>query len=183
VPEAQSIRTKMIEGHLGGMSFTYDAVKSYMGEVAGKAVRYLQELKLYEATVTPFPMNTLAVASAKSEPATEPPPSLDFGQFAGAMQSALAITFEPARKAAVDILAAAYRPAAGLPDEEVTADAAAPDDDGDTAETKASSYALDLIHPSGPRDGAPDPLAALKMAQDAAEADRLEAQITTAQKG
>ncbi|HEY5985585.1 MAG TPA: HK97 family phage prohead protease [Streptosporangiaceae bacterium] len=67
VPEAQSVRTKMIEGHLKGMSFTYDAVKHYMGTQAGKSVRYLQELKLFEATVTPFPMNTLATASAKAD--------------------------------------------------------------------------------------------------------------------
>jgi HK97 family phage prohead protease len=65
-PKAQSIRTKMIEGHLKGMSFTYDAVKQYMGQMGGKSVRFLQELKWFEATVTPFPMNTLALASAKA---------------------------------------------------------------------------------------------------------------------
>ena len=63
--KAQSVRTKMIEGHLKGMSFTYETVKHYMGQVAGKSARFLQELKLFEATVTPFPMNALAVASAK----------------------------------------------------------------------------------------------------------------------
>ena len=65
-PKAQSVRTKMIEGHLKGMSFTYDAVKHYMGQFAGKSARFLQELRLFEATVTPFPMNTLALASAKA---------------------------------------------------------------------------------------------------------------------
>jgi len=65
-PKAQSVRTKMIEGHLRGMSFTYEAVRHYLGEVAGKSARFLQELKLFEATVTPFPMNTLALASAKA---------------------------------------------------------------------------------------------------------------------
>lgn len=64
--KAQSVRTKMIEGHVRGMSFTYEAVKHHLGTVAGKSVRYLQELKLFEATVTPFPMNTLAVGSAKA---------------------------------------------------------------------------------------------------------------------
>src|SRR5258708_6096129 len=64
--KAQSIRTKMIEGHLRGMSFTYEAVKHHLGTVAGKSVRYLQEVKIFEATVTPFPMNTLAVGSAKA---------------------------------------------------------------------------------------------------------------------
>jgi HK97 family phage prohead protease len=66
-PKAQSVRTKMLEGHLKGMSFTYDAVKHYRGALAGKAARFLQELKLYEATVTPFPMNELATASAKAD--------------------------------------------------------------------------------------------------------------------
>src|SRR5258707_14907709 len=65
-PKAQSIRTKMIEGHLRGMSFTYETVKHHLGTVAGKSVRYLQEVKLFEATVTPFPMNELAVGSAKA---------------------------------------------------------------------------------------------------------------------
>lgn len=65
--KAQDIRAKMIEGHLKGMSFTYEAVKHYRGQLAGKAARFLQELKLFEATVTPFPMNTLALASAKAD--------------------------------------------------------------------------------------------------------------------
>src|SRR6266566_4935631 len=65
--KAQSVRVKMIEGHLRGMSFTYEAVKHHMGTVAGNPVRYLQEMKLFEATVTPFPMNTLAVGSAKAD--------------------------------------------------------------------------------------------------------------------
>src|SRR5258708_29347251 len=65
-PKAQSIRTKMIEGHLRGMSFTYETVKHHLGTVAGKSVRYLQEVKIFEATVTPFPMNTLPVGSAKA---------------------------------------------------------------------------------------------------------------------
>jgi len=65
--KAQSVRTKMVEGHVRGLSFTYETVKHHLGEVAGKSVRYLQELKLFEATVTPFPMNTLAVGSAKAD--------------------------------------------------------------------------------------------------------------------
>jgi HK97 family phage prohead protease len=65
-PRAQETRTKMIEGHLRGMSFTYETVKHYMGQVAGKSARFLQELRLFEATVTPFPMNELALAQAKA---------------------------------------------------------------------------------------------------------------------
>src|SRR5258708_8580713 len=70
-PKAQSIRTKMIEGHLRGMSFTYEAVKHHLGTVAGKSVRYLQEVKIFEATVTPFPMNTLPAGSPQA-PITPP---------------------------------------------------------------------------------------------------------------
>src|SRR5258707_13583206 len=66
-PKAQSVRTKMIEGHLRGMSFTYETVKHHLGTAAGKSVRYLQEVKIFEATVTPFPMNGLAVGSAKAD--------------------------------------------------------------------------------------------------------------------
>jgi len=66
-PKAQSVRTKMIEGHIKGMSFTYETVKHYMGQVAGKSARFLQELKLFEASVVAFPMNTLALASAKAD--------------------------------------------------------------------------------------------------------------------
>ena len=64
--KAQDVRTNMIEGHLRGMSFTYETVKHYMGQLGGKSARFLQELRLFEATVTPFPMNALALASAKA---------------------------------------------------------------------------------------------------------------------
>jgi HK97 family phage prohead protease len=66
IPKAQDIRTKMIEGHLRGMSFTYEPKRSYRGEKDGRQVRYLQEVRIFEATVTPFPMNELALASAKA---------------------------------------------------------------------------------------------------------------------
>src|SRR5258708_3374545 len=65
-PKAQSVRTKMIEGHLKGMSFTYQAVKHFPGPFAGKSARFLQELKLFEVTVSAFPINELATASAKA---------------------------------------------------------------------------------------------------------------------
>jgi HK97 family phage prohead protease len=68
IPKAQDIRTRMIEGHLRGMSFTYEPKRSYRGEKDGKQVRFLQEVRIYEATVTPFPMNELALASAKAGP-------------------------------------------------------------------------------------------------------------------
>jgi HK97 family phage prohead protease len=64
--KAQDIRANMIDGHLRGMSFTYEAIRSFPGKVAGKSARFLQELRLFEVTVSPFPINQLATASAKA---------------------------------------------------------------------------------------------------------------------
>jgi HK97 family phage prohead protease len=68
IAKAQDVRVKMIEGHLRGMSFTYEPRRSYPGEKDGRRVRFLQEVKLFEITVTPFPMNQLALAGAKAGP-------------------------------------------------------------------------------------------------------------------
>jgi HK97 family phage prohead protease len=273
-PKAQSIRTKMIEGHLKGMSFTYQAVKHYMGQMAGKSARFLQEVKLFEATVTPFPMNTLAVASAKADtkkpygdvPYADPgyldadgnqvsksgkpgvkryplspdkvmaawsyinqaknagqytaeqlsaikgrirsamkqhghqvseAASLDFAAFAESMRSALAIPVEAASKAAADLLVAAYHPrdetAAGPDDDpDPTADAAAGDGTADSTPDDAAAYALGIITPPGPPDGAPGgeppqalagPLAQLDMDRAAEDMDRLEAELQSARGG
>jgi HK97 family phage prohead protease len=70
--KAQDIRLKMIEGHIRGMSFTYEALKSHRGTFSGKSVRFLDELRVYEATVSPFPVNQLAVASAKAKDPKKP---------------------------------------------------------------------------------------------------------------
>src|SRR5260370_11552385 len=48
--KAQSVRTKMIEGHLKGMSFTYQAVKHYPGQLGGKSARFLQALEPCDRT-------------------------------------------------------------------------------------------------------------------------------------
>ena len=66
IPKAQDIRTKMIEGHLNGLSFTYEAIRSHRGMFDGQPARYLDELRVHEATVTPIPMNVHATASAKA---------------------------------------------------------------------------------------------------------------------
>jgi HK97 family phage prohead protease len=67
-PKAQSVRTNMLEGHIKGMSFTYEPRRSYPGEKNGRRVRFLQELRLFEVTVSPFPVNELALAGAKGRP-------------------------------------------------------------------------------------------------------------------
>jgi len=97
------------------------------------------------------------------------------------MRAALGIPHDAARKAAVDLLAASYHPedfAAGTPDEEPTADAAAPEG---TADPDPASYALGfLASPPEPHDGALNPLAALETARSTADLDRVEAQIRQA---
>lgn len=64
--KAQDIRTNMLEGHLGGLSYTYAVLRSHPGTFEGKAARFLDELRVFEATVSPFPVNQLALASAKA---------------------------------------------------------------------------------------------------------------------
>jgi len=68
--KAQRIRQDVIDGHYRGTSFTYEVIKSSpgRGSVAGKAVaRFLDELRLFEITLSPFPINQLAgVTSAKA---------------------------------------------------------------------------------------------------------------------
>jgi HK97 family phage prohead protease len=185
--KSQDVRTKMLEGHIRGMSFTYDAVKHRVGMMAGKEIRYLEEIKLYETTVTPFPMNVLALASAKDANGLLSPVGLDDEMFYESLLSALGITYEPARKASVDALIAAHQLAAAGPvDEPPTADAAADSKSVDTADP--SAYALGFTT-HGPRDGAPEgeppdalayPDRLLADAKDQSDLDALEAQITQA---
>src|SRR5258707_14154865 len=115
--------------------------------------------------------------------------SLDFAQFSDLMVKALGITFEPASKAAADLLVAAYLDtAAVLSDEQGTAGAVAdtPDGAAGTAEKKdAAAYAVSLLAPPGPRDGAPAgelayPQQLLESLKDEAAFDALEAQINQA---
>ncbi len=72
IQKAQDIRLKMIEGHLNGLSYTYEAIRSHRGTFGGKSVRFLDEVKAYEATVSPFPVNQLALASAKAKDPKKP---------------------------------------------------------------------------------------------------------------
>ena len=60
-PTAQSIRLKILEGHLGKFSIGYETVNAKDEIVDGVRVRDLVELKLREVSVVPFPMNELAV--------------------------------------------------------------------------------------------------------------------------
>jgi HK97 family phage prohead protease len=67
-PDAQAIRTKVMEGHLDRMSIGYIAVKErYENDKVHGLVRHLDEVKLYEVSVVAFPMNEEAqITSVKS---------------------------------------------------------------------------------------------------------------------
>jgi HK97 family phage prohead protease len=263
--KAQDLRTLVLEGHVDGMSITYEPLRHHFGQKSGQQVRFLDEIRIHEFTITPFPMNPQArIISAKAGDPEKPygdvtyadpgyqadkkkrypldteehcraawsyisqsgnagkyssdqlslikgriraalsklgvtvseSSSLDFSQFSDGMRAALGIGFAPASKAAADLLVAAYHPlddAAPDDDPEPAADAAAPDEG--TAEIPAddpAAYALGIITPPGPRDGAPGgeppkalagPLAQLEMDRAAADMDRLEADLLSAQGG
>ncbi|MGE5113124.1 MAG: HK97 family phage prohead protease [Acidobacteriaceae bacterium] len=64
VPEAKSAYALLKKGVIKGLSIGYDTVKSVMDG----GVRKLTELKLFEVSLTPFPMNESAViTSVKAE--------------------------------------------------------------------------------------------------------------------
>lgn len=70
-PKAQDVRTNMLEGHVKGMSYGYLPIKARRANAQDKnafpsARRFLEEIRLFELTVTPFPMNDLTDALAKA---------------------------------------------------------------------------------------------------------------------
>lgn len=74
VQPAQDTRTKILEGHIKGLSIGYRPVKWQEEERDGKIVRRLTEIELGEVTVTSTPVNEEAViTSAKSGDVTTAP--------------------------------------------------------------------------------------------------------------
>lgn len=67
-PDAQAVRTKLLEGHLDRMSIGYRPVRwSYKADEDGRQVRHLEEVMLGEVSVVAFPMNPeAAVRRVKS---------------------------------------------------------------------------------------------------------------------
>jgi HK97 family phage prohead protease len=184
--KAQRIRQDAIDGHYRGTSFTYQVIKSTPGHgsLAGKAIaRFLDELRIFEITLSPFPVNALAgLTGAKSE-------SDDAG-WLESMRHAVAITDTLARKAALDVLVRGYAPvpAADPGDAPATATDAATDT-GDTS-TPDDAYGLSILN--GPPDGAPTgeppgalpgPLVDPGHQQSVAQIDSLEADIRAALEG
>lgn len=69
--KAQDLRQNVLAGHIRGVSFTYEAMRSRPGKgrtIGGKAVRrFLEDLRVWEITLSPFPVNQLAgVTNAKA---------------------------------------------------------------------------------------------------------------------
>jgi HK97 family phage prohead protease len=183
--KAQRIRQDILDGHLRGTSFIYEAINPRPGKFNGKAVRFLDELRLFEITVAVGPtiVNQLAgVTSAKS--------ASDDGGWLESMRHAVAITDNLARKAAIDVLVRGYTtdPAADPGDAPATAtDAVA--ETGDTS-TSDDAYALSVL--TGPSDGTPTgeppgalpgPLVELEHQRSVAQIDALEADIRAALEG
>jgi len=186
---AQDLRTDVIEGHVRGTSFTYDVIKAHPGFVNGKSVRQLHELRLWEITISPFPINQLAgLTAAKSGTAPR-------DEWMESMSHALAIVSERARKAAVAELVAQYP---GVTDEQDDDTAAADQDADSTADDAADAgtsnpddaYAVSFLH-EGPSDETPDekpstgetlpePLAILELERSQEAIDSAEAEILRA---
>lgn len=68
--KAQDVRQNVLDGHIRGTSFTYEPIRwrPGTGSIGGKAVRrFLDELRAWEITLSPFPVNQLAgVTDAKA---------------------------------------------------------------------------------------------------------------------
>ena len=186
---AQEMRVKAKEGHLAGLSIYGPIFKKSFESRDGRELRLLQELGLMEVTLTPYPANGKAlVTSAKGGVDVTGQAPLD-DAWVRDMRAALEIVSAPVRKAAVDLLIAAYRvtpPPGGDDAHEPGGDTSAAGDDGADAQV-AAKYALALIGESepdiGPLGGKPetsslaDLLAPLDAAATTTDLDALEAQI------
>jgi hypothetical protein len=66
-PKAQDVRTKVLEGHVKGVSYGYVAGRR-PGWHQGRAVKFIDRIeKLFEVTISPWPVNRLAaITSAKA---------------------------------------------------------------------------------------------------------------------
>jgi HK97 family phage prohead protease len=177
-PDSQKVRTKALEGHLNGVSIGYlpmpGGVNFKQGE-DGEPVRVLSELRLFEISLTPIPMNPDArLSKIKAEQLAGagdgPPTSLAFETFATELKAALAIGLPVARKAAVDAIVAAYHNDDGnspaVPADGPDTGTEAASTSGTTPEAASTSqaaedpgaYALGFVRyedPSGPSDGTP----------------------------
>jgi HK97 family phage prohead protease len=192
IQKAQDIRTLLHEHHIDGLSFTYEPIRSRPGTKGGQQVRYLDELRIFESTVTPFPMNVLATPSLVKAAAAvvddEPDAGFDYERFVAAMTKALQLP-AAASKAAVAVLLADYQAAGTTPGSDTTAtedDAAATTQDGpagtapDAAagSSKSASKGTSPFVPLTPREYVDGVLQRVEQADGSpASLDALEAKI------
>ncbi len=65
--KAQDLRTLVLERHVDGLSITYEPLRHHFGQKSGRQVRFLDEIRIHEFTITPFPMNPQArIVAAKA---------------------------------------------------------------------------------------------------------------------
>jgi hypothetical protein len=188
--KAQRVRQDVLDQHYRGTSFTYEVIKSSpgRGSVAGKAVaRFLDELRLFEITLSPFPVNALAgLTGAKADTALP-----NWERWLDSMGHAIAITDPSARKAALDQLVSGYPYPTDLAADPGDAPATATDAATDSGTPESDdAYALSIL--TGPPDGAPTgephdalpgPLVELEHQRSVTEISALEADIRAALEG
>lgn len=74
---AQDIRRSVLEGHLSGLSVSFQTIRKDTETTADGDIVNLRELKILEGTITPFPANELAqITGAKSQDGTVETPAL-----------------------------------------------------------------------------------------------------------
>jgi HK97 family phage prohead protease len=78
--KAQDLRTLVLEGHVDGMSITYEPLQHYPGRQDGRPVRFLTEIRIHEFTITPFPINPQArIMAAKAPNVAKPYGDVEYG--------------------------------------------------------------------------------------------------------
>ncbi|HEX7993162.1 MAG TPA: HK97 family phage prohead protease, partial [Streptosporangiaceae bacterium] len=93
--KAQDIRRLALEGHVGGMSMSYEPLRFHFAQKDGRQVRFLDEIRIHEFTITPFPMNPeakiLAVKAAEALAGDDLDEQMSFEVFEKAMAAVLQI--------------------------------------------------------------------------------------------
>jgi HK97 family phage prohead protease len=167
-PDAQAIRTKAKEGHIGGLSIFGPIISHAYENRAGRDLRIITEAGLWAVGLTPMPVNTKALVTSAKAKGRAGGRDEDLSEvWICDMKSALAITVPAARKAAVDLLVKSQynigvvdRPAPAATTNDgggTAAPTAAPSTTTEpvTGVDDASTYALNLIGEPGPDGKSP----------------------------
>jgi HK97 family phage prohead protease len=146
-PDAQVIRAKVKEKHVGGLSIYGPIVKKSYETRDGREIQVIHEAGLWAVGVTPMPANEKSLITAAKSLEEEDPLS---DVWICDMKSALAITSKTVRRIAVDLLVKSAYPTLGTPP--VAIDQATPSIVAVKANAldEASVYALGIIGESEP---------------------------------